>query len=234
MGAADAPACLLPNGNVICVVGAQTPHPNTGPIRFFEYDGRNLNEVAGPTWLVDSTPNNLTYAARLLVLPSGEILFGHKSATMGVYAPTSGPLSDCGPVITSCPSTLRWGETGVRLEGQRLNGVSQGAMYGDDTAMATNYPLVRIQSHHGKVMYCGTHHHSTMGISVRGDTLPSFTTFDLPNPSAALLTEFLGPQPPPPPPRQGAPPVQSSAATAANLVVVANGIASAPMPVVIR
>lgn len=52
LGAVDAPACLLPNGNVLCVVGtvqtAADPEPGqTFAVQFFEFDGVALNPVPG-------------------------------------------------------------------------------------------------------------------------------------------------------------------------------------------
>jgi hypothetical protein len=62
----------------------------------------------------------------------------------------------------------------------RFNGLSQGAAYGDDAQMATNYPLVRItNSGTGNVVYCRTHGHSTMAVAT-GNRVVS-TNFDVPS-----------------------------------------------------
>ena len=46
---------------------------------------------------------------------------------------------------TSAPATLAAGGS-YNLSGKQLNGLTEGAAYGDDYQDATNYPLVRITS----------------------------------------------------------------------------------------
>ena len=50
--------------------------------------------------------------------------------------------------------------------GMQLNGLTQGAAYGDDFQDATNYPSVRIvNTVTGHVFNCKTHNHSGMGVA---------------------------------------------------------------------
>jgi hypothetical protein len=94
------------------------------------------------------------------------------------------------------------GQTYV-ISGQQFNGLSQAASFGDEVETATNYPLVRItNAASGHVFYARTHGHSTMAVAT-GTAIVS-TNFDVPS---------------------GA---ENGAST---LVVVANGIASAPVSV---
>ena len=52
------------------------------------------------------------------------------------------------------------------LQGTQLNGLSQGAAYGDDAQMATNYPLVRITNlATGHVFFARTDNPSSMGVA---------------------------------------------------------------------
>jgi hypothetical protein len=68
------------------------------------------------------------------------------------------------PHITASPATVRPFHS-YTLHGRLLNGLSQAVGYGDDAAAATNYPLVRIRHlASGKVTYCRTFDHSTMGV----------------------------------------------------------------------
>ncbi len=68
----------------------------------------------------------------------------------------------------------------MQISGLRFNGMSQGAAYGDDAQMATNYPLVRITNNgSGNVVYCRTHGHSTMAVAT-GNRIVS-TNFDVPS-----------------------------------------------------
>jgi len=94
-------------------------------------------------------------------------------------------------------ATLTHGSVNNGVHGKQLNGLSQGAAYGDDAQAATNFPLVRITDSTGAVVYCRTHTFSTMGVAT-GSTIVS-ALFDIPS------TIALGP---------------------AKLVVVTNGIAS--------
>jgi hypothetical protein len=109
------------------------------------------------------------------------------------------------PVITKVPATLTRGST-YKITGQQFNGLSQAEAFGDELQTATNYPLVRLtNTATGQVTYARTHNHST--IAVATGTKPVFTNFDIP---------------------AGTP------TGAATLVVVANGIPSAPTNVTIK
>jgi len=200
MEAKDAPACLLPNGNVLCVAGPAGEggaFPN--PTNFFEFDGSSLNPVPNP-------PNNggPPFVGRMLLLPTGQVLFANGSTDIEVYTPSGGPQVAWRPQLTSYPPFVRAKRT-YTLHGRQLNGLSQAVSYGDDASMATNYPLVRIQSAtSGKVWYCRTFDHSTMGVAT-GSTIQS-TFFKVP------LGVDLGP---------------------ATLTVIANGIPSEPVAIVV-
>src|SRR5579863_5898786 len=100
------------------------------------------------------------------------------------------------------------GITGYSISRTQFNGLSQGAMYGDDVQMATNYPLVRITDAKGNVFYARTYGHNSNGQIYMGVTprQPISTNFDAPACVASVC------------PTTGA----------AKLVVVANGITSAP------
>ena len=154
-----------------------------------------------------ASPANATNGAPiyLLPLPSGEILV--LSPTLNVrarlYTPLGSPLAAWAPTITSVATSLTRGQS-YALTGTQLNGLSEAANYGDELSAATNYPLVRLtNTASGHVVYARTHDHS-MGVAT-GAT-PVTTHFDVP--AAA----------------------DSGATT---LVVIANGIASAPVTVTI-
>jgi hypothetical protein len=162
MKAKDAPACLLPNGNVLCVAGpggdAAGDWPS--PTYFFEYDGASLLPVPNP-----ANYNQVVYEGRLLVIPTGQALFANGGSDIEVYTPTGGPDEDWRPEITSVPTFLRVKQT-FTLHGRLLNGLSQANSYGDDGSMATNYPLVRIRNlKTGHVRYARTFDHSSMGVA---------------------------------------------------------------------
>ncbi|HSY94967.1 MAG TPA: hypothetical protein VK793_05080 [Steroidobacteraceae bacterium] len=109
------------------------------------------------------------------------------------------------PAITTAPASVTRGTT-YPISGTQFNGLSQAADVGDELNAATNYPLVRItNTASGHVVYARTHGHSSMGVAT-GSTLVS-TSFDVPS-----VTET----------------------GAGSLVVIANGIASAPVSVIVN
>ena len=123
---------------------------------------------------------------------------------VSVYNPTGSYNPAWAPRIQSAPARVSPGGSYV-ISGHRFNGMSQGAAYGDDQQSATNYPLVRITNNAtGHVFYCRTHDHSSMAVAFNGIVS---THFDV------LANQELGPS---------------------QLVVVANGIPSAPVPVTVQ
>jgi hypothetical protein len=122
-----------------------------------------------------------------------------------VYAGNGSANPAWAPTITAAPTAVTRGSTYL-ISGTQFNGLSQAAAVGDELNAATNYPLVRItNAASGHVAYARTHDHSTMGVAT-GSTVVS-TLFDVP---ANMETG------------------------ASSLVVVANGIASAPVSVTVQ
>ena len=101
----------------------------------------------------------------MMLLPTGHVMFAAGSAAIYVYEPAGGPDPAWAPHITAAPSTIRPSHS-YTLHGRQLNGRSQAVGYGDDAAAATNYPLVRLHNRAtGRVVYCRTFDHSTMGVA---------------------------------------------------------------------
>ncbi|HVY41344.1 MAG TPA: hypothetical protein VHM31_25585 [Polyangia bacterium] len=172
---ADGPAALETNGRVLMMASPFY----LGPSEFFEWDGRRLTPVAAPP----RAPFDASYYGNMLVLPTGQILLTDFSNDVEIFTPgsASGHERDRErvdpPEIVDVPTRLARGRTYV-LRGRGLNGVSQGAAYGDDAQSATNYPLVRItNSRTGHVFYSRTHDHSSMAVASR-DLV--HTRFDVP------------------------------------------------------
>ncbi len=227
--AKDAPGCLLPNGRVLCVAGPMAANKDDYPsgTYFFEFDpaSNSLKQIFSPeTGSIEPFPG-CPYESRMLLLPTGEVLFVGKLKVSGevkVYVyqpdkPDSKLQTSLQPKIERVQSALEGntnilnrGETYL-LRGKRFNGVSQAVSYGDDATMATNYPLARlvkkgVSGAPDKVWYCRTSNHSTMGVA----------TGDL-----ACTTNIQIPQ------------LEDADLGAADLFVVANGTASDPFPVTI-
>ncbi len=164
---ADAPAAMMPNGKILCAVAAipyiddsdmpQFPRPTS----FFEYDytSNSFTQVGSPTGgLTDDIP---TYMATMLVLPDGTVLYSHMGTDLYVYQPDPPSLASGKPAITSISLNP---DGSYHLVGTGLNGISQGAAYGDDAQMDSNYPLVRLTDSSNNVYYGSTYNWSSTGV----------------------------------------------------------------------
>ena len=155
----DAPATMLPNGNIFFAASVY----NTAPTHFFEFSSANaISQVADP---ISAGSSSVAGYYNFLVLPSGHILVTDFSNAAEVYTPTGGPNSAWLPTISSVPNCVAPNGS-YTVSGVQLNGLSQGAAYGDDVQGATNYPLVRIKNNStGHVFYARTSNFSTMSIA---------------------------------------------------------------------
>lgn len=168
---ADGPAALLPDGNVLVSASPGIFQLNTV---FFEWNGSELISV--PT--VPNGPIDSSWYGRLLVLPTGQVLYTDGSADVEIYNPTGDPYPGLAPSVLLTSAVLTRG-TSIILSGFRFNGASQANSYGDDNQQATNYPIVRITNvATGHVFYCRTHDHSTMAVGYTG---PAYTHVDIPS-----------------------------------------------------
>ena len=197
LDAADGPAAVLPNGNVLFDV---SPGVYNNGSKFFEWDGAAFHSVPA----VPNAPIESSFSGNMVVLPTGQILFTDGTADVEIYTPSGSPCTGCEPTITSLAATLTHGSANNLIQGMQLNGLTQGSFYGDDAQSASNFPLVRITDFSGAVVYCKTHNFSTMGVAT-GTKIVS-AQFDVP---AGIA---LG---------------------SATVEVVANGIASTAMSVII-
>jgi hypothetical protein len=148
-----------------------------------------------------SHPNTISYAAggdpnmcgidnsqepgHLLVLPSGQVLLSYYQTTVEIYTPTSfTPPPNVAPIIRSIVGgpNLSLGQT-YMLQGQRLNGLSEANMYGDDYQAASNYPLVnKKRNTTGVIYFANTHDDVGVGYpahSINPNTV-TYTHFDVP------------------------------------------------------
>jgi hypothetical protein len=195
---ADGPASILPNGNVLFDVSKCVFET---PTRFFLYSPatNTLTQEADPP----NAANDSTFFTRMLVLPTGQVLFNDGSHQMEIYTAGGTAPAAWQPVIAQSPSSVARGGT-YNLTGQQLAGLSQGAAYGDDVQDNTNFPLVRITNNAtGGVTYARTSNWSS--VSINPGTWGS-TKFTVPTNAG------LGPS---------------------TLAVVANGIASTPREVTV-
>jgi hypothetical protein len=132
----------MPNGNVLMMTSAINPCDEPGA-DFLELDGTNLNPVP-PT---PNASNKISQDGRMLVLPSGQILFTDGTSDVEIYTPAGTVKDEWRPILSAIDgatdNVLSRGTT-YTAYGYLFNGFSQGAAYGDDAQSATNFPLVRL------------------------------------------------------------------------------------------
>ncbi|HZR28366.1 MAG TPA: hypothetical protein VFA71_06265, partial [Terriglobales bacterium] len=167
----DAPAAILPSGNVLVMASNNFAAPS----QFFEFDGTNLS----PTAVLPRQGSEPAFVGSMLVLPTGQIMFTDESQDVEVFT-SSDPFNPAwAPTISSSPGTVMIGGTSYSVSGTQFNGLTQGAMYGDDAQMATNFPLVLITNNAtGDAVFARTHNHSTMAVATGTATVS--TKFDVP------------------------------------------------------
>ncbi|MEP7168681.1 MAG: PKD-like domain-containing protein, partial [Bacteroidota bacterium] len=198
-GAPDAPMAMMVNGKILCAV---SPVPTSAnhfppPTSFYEFDYLTntftlINAPGGGTSI-----NVSCYVTNMLDLPDGTVLYARQSSSQYyVYTPGSGPLAAGKPTIANIAQTSC---TTFSITGTLFNGISQGACYGDDWQMATNYPLVRLTSG-SNVYYARTANWNRTGVMTG---------------ALADTAQFTTPA--------------GLAAGTYSLVVVANGISSDPV-----
>lgn len=171
------------------------------PVFFYEFDPNSqpanaFTEVAGPPgadlnpWadcgLAGGNVNSVVYFNTMLVLPDGGILmpgncnqsqmYVYRSASGTAPAPAGTPTIDSGPANGVAPGAAvtqpNPATNTFTVSGSGFTGISDGASYGDDAQMASNYPLVRLTDSQGRVIYARTHDW------MKG--APDFAQFDVP------------------------------------------------------
>lgn len=146
-GAPDAAAAMMVNGKILMAVSPEPRTDNHFPdsVSFYEYDysSDSYSLVNGPYGgSIDAGSG--CYITNMLALPNGQILFAYQGdRRYFVYTPGTSALTASRPVITSIKRNNC--DTFMAI-GTLFNGISEGAAYGDDWQMSTNYPLVRLTS----------------------------------------------------------------------------------------
>jgi MBG domain (YGX type)/Bacterial Ig-like domain (group 3) len=169
----DAPGAMMPNGKIL--FAADKPL-NKGPVALFEFDPfTNTYTNVTPLGFNLGSASSAGAADRMLILPSGQVLFSNGSNVLGLYAPAGSPNPAAQPSIYQITST---GDGTFTLAGTQLNGISQGASHGDDSEMDANYPIVRLTDSSGGVFYARTTNWSSTGVAT-GPAVVS-TRFTLP------------------------------------------------------
>ena len=207
---ADAPAAVLPSGNVLFAASPSNwPASNSfpTPTNFWEVGPNSGGNVLTAITQNPDGPSTNSFIWNFLVLPNGQVLAVEPQASRNVWLDTplaGAPNASWLPVISTSPTDVTRAFT-YTLNGTQFNGLSHGAAYGDDVQANTNFPIAQIvNTASGHVFYERTSGFNTMSVA-RGQS--SSTNFTV---SGATET---GPS---------------------TLFVIANGISSAGVPVTVH
>ena len=207
----DAPAAMMNNGKILCVVGTNAPNGGSfGLLWFYEYDYSDYSVGTNGAFLPTRSPTNsavgasfasASYNLSMLDLPDGTVLLslGASSGQLYVYQPDKTPVASGKPRIDS----IGWNKDGsLHLTGKLFNGISQGSTFGDDAQEASNYPIVALKDSLGNVTYARTFNWSSTSVMTGGRLVTT---------EASLPASVYDAQ------------------ATYSLVVIANGIASDPV-----
>jgi hypothetical protein len=186
---------MMANGVILCATGPAATY--NGPTSFYEYNPATnaFTQVNGPT---GTTDGGAVFNTRMLDLPDGNVLYSDGGSRLYEYTPSGSQITAGQPTITNI---LKNSDGSYDLTGYQLTGISEGAGYGDDAQMGTDYPIVKISDSSGDVWFARTYNWSSMAVA-QGGTLQS--------------TQFATPS--------------SLPSGTYTLQVVTNGISSNPLP----
>jgi len=146
MGAPDAAAAMMVNGKVLCAFSHTPTYSGdyADSTYYYEYD-----YVANAFTLVGA-PGGAGYShyecymSNMLDLPDGTVLFADQGTRQYYeYTPSGTALTSGKPTVstisrTNCDTFL--------ATGTLFTGISEGANFGDDWQMSSNYPIIRLTS----------------------------------------------------------------------------------------
>ena len=175
----DAPAAVLPNGDVLM---ALSPAVNNGsfppPTDIYDFnpiDGVYTNVTPSSNVFTQLSSIN-SYGTSMLVLPNGQVMLNNYTQQPVLYTLSGTSASSWRPQITGFVAN---GNGSFTLTGTQLNGLDEGAAYGDDEQMASNYPIVQVtDTKTGQVYYATTSNWSSNWVAT-GAT-PETVTVTLP------------------------------------------------------
>ena len=179
LGAPDAASAMMPNGHILMALSdtptASNNFPTPTSYYDFNYVTNTFTQVNAPAGGL--TSNNATYISNMLVLPDGTVLFCNQGSKQYYqFTPTAGaPLAAGQPTIGT---VTRENCDTFQVTGTLFNGISEGAAYGDDWQMSSNYPIVRL-SNATNTYYATTYNWNRIG-AVQTGALPDTAIFVTP------------------------------------------------------
>ena len=177
MGAPDAASAMMPNGKVLEALSPIARADNHFPDSTFFYEFDYLTNTYTPVLTPVGTAfyPQACYITNMLDLPDGSVLFVQQGDNQFYeYMPGSAPLAAGKPTINNiierrCDS--------FTITGTLFNGICEGAGYGDDWQMESNYPIVRLTSG-TNVYYAKTTYWNRIGAVMTG-ALPDTAQFKI-------------------------------------------------------
>jgi len=160
LAAGDAAAAVLPSGNVLMALSPKIrANPANGSNAFYPPHTRIFEYDPVSNRFTDVTPAGFgfrlthSYVTSMLVLPTGQVLVSDDRGRIAVFTQGGSTEPSWRPAIDGIAHDA--GAT-YTLTGTQLNGLSEGAAYGDDNEMASNYPIVQLTASGGQVSYAPT------------------------------------------------------------------------------
>jgi hypothetical protein len=162
----DSPGAFLPNGDYLFIAGITWEDRNGNFDQLSEllkFDGTTVTRISTDDvsfWGASS------FSFTMTPLPTGEVLIA-RAGVFRIYTPTTEeavPLASARPVVTSVPSVVSVGSVAT-VSGTTLNGVTEGAAFGDDKSPRSNFPVFRfVNNATGAARYVGSRNWSYRGI----------------------------------------------------------------------
>ncbi|HLK16905.1 MAG TPA: hypothetical protein VKT78_19000, partial [Fimbriimonadaceae bacterium] len=159
LGQVDAPAAMMPNGKILLALGTTAGFGSVSYWYEYDYQSNSFTQVMSPTGGFNF--NAPEFIETLLDLPDGTILQTGISQQLYVYTPAGSQLAAGKPAIKAITQNH---DGSFHLTGTLFNGISEGAGYGDDWQMATNFPIARLTDLRGNVSYLRTFGWSSTGV----------------------------------------------------------------------
>ena len=164
---ADAPGAMLVNGKILIAVGPPPTVQNLTNIvyqsvtSFYEYD-YTVGTTGAFTQITSFLQAAPTYQSIFLDLPDGTVFYNlYNNFGMYDYVPDGSPLAAGKPTISSISTNS---DGSLHFTGLLFNGISEGAAYGDDHQMDSNFPMIRFIDSAGHVRYGRTFNWSSTGV----------------------------------------------------------------------
>jgi hypothetical protein len=174
----DSPSQIHINKNATATIPGATLKIGTTfdkPTQLFDFNPATSTIAPVSPAIPDANLSNApAFVTRMLMLPTGQVLFSDSSNQLWIYTPDGAAPAALWPVINE----VTYNGAGVfTLTGKQLNGQSAGSNYGDDVQTDENYPIIRFTNSAGQVYYARTSNWSSVGIAT-GTTLMT-TNFTL-------------------------------------------------------